>query len=187
MVVIKSVNAKTILDSRKEKTIFVSIKTNVGSFSASAPNGKSRGKHEVKPYKKNLEEDIKKIKQFSGYFSNEVIEKFDDLRRIEDFLEGHVGANTFFAIESEILKALSKEKNRQIWKLINPEAKKPPRLVGNCIGGGKHSQSDKKPDFQEFLLIPNSKSVKDSWEINKKTKAKKKRHKQSFLWLLTHG
>ena len=29
--------------------------------------------------------------------------------------------------------------------------------VGNCIGGGLHS-SGKKPDFQEFLLIPNEKT-----------------------------
>ena len=39
MVVIKSVSAKSILDSRKEKTIHVTIKTDVGNFSASAPNG----------------------------------------------------------------------------------------------------------------------------------------------------
>ena len=36
---IEAVNAKSILDSRKEKTILVSIKTNVGTFSASSPTG----------------------------------------------------------------------------------------------------------------------------------------------------
>ena len=41
MVSIKEVNAVTILDSRGEKTIKVSIKTNTGDFSASAPQGKS--------------------------------------------------------------------------------------------------------------------------------------------------
>ena len=47
-----------------------------------------------------------------------------------------------------------------------------PRLVGNCIGGGKHSEpvKGKRPDFQEFLIIPNSKSVKKSFEISKKAK-----------------
>jgi len=170
MVVIRGVSARSIFDSRREKTISVSIKTNVGNFSASAPNGKSKGKHEKKSYKKNLETDIKTIKKFGDYFSKEVIKKFGDLRRVEDIIEGHVGANTFFALESAVLKAMAKEQDKEIWQLINLDAKKFPRLVGNCIGGGKHSKINRKPDFQEFLLIPSSKSVKDSFKKNKKAK-----------------
>src|SRR3989344_2025267 len=105
MVVIKSVSAKSILDSREEETIEVSIKTNVGNFSASAPNGKSKGKHEAKSYKKNLEDDIKTLVKFSDYFTEEKVEKFDDLKRIEDIVHGHIGANTLFALESAVLKA----------------------------------------------------------------------------------
>jgi len=147
---IKEVSARAILDSRKEKTILVSIKTNVGEFSASAPNGKSTGKYEAKSYNKNLEEDIKKIKQLGEYFSDEFIEKFDDLRKVEDIADKQIGANSVFALESAILKALSKENKKEVWELINPNAKKIPRLVGNCIGGGKHSSSERKPYFQEF-------------------------------------
>ena len=168
MVIIRGVDAKPILDSRKEKTIKVSINTNVGIFSASSPDGKSRGKSEAKPYKKDLETDIKNLKKFSEYFSEEKIEKFDDLRRIEDIIDRQVGANTCFALESAILKALAKEQKKEIWELINPQSKKFPRLVGNCVGGGKHSQTDKKPDFQEFLLIPKTKTVKEAYELNKK-------------------
>jgi len=182
MVVIKGVSAKAVLDSRKEKTISVSIKTNVGVFSASAPNGKSKGKHEAKSYKKSLEGDIKKLKEFNDYFSEEKIEKFEDLRRIEDIVDRHIGANTLFAFESAILKALAKEQKKEIWELINSKARKLPRLVGNCIGGGKHSKITpkgvpqntafwgKKPDFQEFLLIPKFKSVKKSFETNQTAK-----------------
>jgi len=167
MVVIKSVTARAISDSRKEKTILVLIKTNVGLFSASAPNGKSKGKYEAQPYKEDLEGDIKTLKQFSTYFSKDEIEKFDDLRRIEDIVDRHVGANTLFALESATLKAVAKEQKKQIWQLINPQAKKFPRLVGNCVGGGKHSQNGKKPDFQEFLLIPKTNSVKENFESMK--------------------
>jgi len=167
---ILEVSAKSILDSRKEKTILVSIKTNGGEFSASAPNGKSTGKYEAKSYSKNLEEDIKKIKQLSDYFSDEEFEKFDDLRRVEDVSDKQIGANTLFAFESAILKALAKENKKEIWQLINPNSKNFPRLVGNCIGGGKHSSSERKPDFQEFELIPNEKSVEKSFEINKRIK-----------------
>jgi len=159
MVVIKSVSAKEIFDSRKEKTILVSIKTNVGVFSASSPTGKSTGKYEVKSYKKNIEQDIKTIKKFSDYFSKEVIENFDDLRRIEDIINGFVGANTLFALESAVLKAVAKKNKKEVWELINPThdfsskkntlkpVRKPkfPRLVGNCIGGGKHTQIDQTP------------------------------------------
>lgn len=168
---IRGVSAKTILNSRQEKTILVSIKTNVGSFSASSPTGKSIGKYEKKAYKKSLEEDVKLIKNFSDYFSEEAIEKFEDLRRIEDIVGGHIGANTLFALESAVLKAIANEQKKEVWQIINPEAKKLPKLVGNCVGGGKHSDSEKKPDFQEFLLIPKSKSVIKSFEINKKQKA----------------
>ncbi len=167
---ITGVSAKAILDSRQEKTILVSIKTNVGSFSASSPTGKSTGKHEKKSYKKSLDGDVKSIKDFNDYFSDEAIEKFEDLRRIEDIVDRHIGANTLFALESAVLKAIAKEQKKEVWQLINSNAKKFPRLVGNCIGGGKHSNSEKKPDFQEFLLIPDSKSVKKSFEINKKAK-----------------
>jgi enolase len=176
MVVIKEVSAKSILDSRKEKTIFVSIKIKSGkTFSASSPSGKSTGKYEAKSYKKNLEEDINAIKKFKDYFSEEILEEFKDLKRVEDILEGHVGANTLFAFESAVLKAIAFEKKKEIWEIINPEArklKKFPRLVGNCIGGGKHSSSNKKPDFQEFLLIPESTSPGKSLKTNKDAKEK---------------
>ncbi|MBU2052623.1 MAG: hypothetical protein KJ721_00060 [Nanoarchaeota archaeon] len=193
MVVIKGVSAKSILDSRREKTIQVSIKTNVGDFSASAPNGKSKGKRERKSYKKDLEGDIKALKNFGDYFSGEVLEKFKDLRRVEDIVDGHVGANTLFALESAVLKAMAKEQNKQVWELVGKPSRKLPRLVGNCIGGGKHSETTplpkgmtsedgclgaqkstklrgKKPDFQEFLLIPDSKAVKDSLKENQDAK-----------------
>ena len=177
MVVIKSVSSKAILDSRKEKTIKVFILTNVGKFSSSAPNGKSRGKFESKPYKKDLESDIKKISEFKDYFSKDIIEKFEDLRRIEDIIKNSVGANTLFALESATLKALAKEKKQEIWELINPNSKKFPRLVGNCIGGGEHSKliNNKKPDFQEFELIPKTRDVKKAFEKNLKDKEKFKK------------
>jgi enolase len=172
MVKIKDVTAKSILNSRKEKTILVSLKTTSGDFSASSPSGKSTGKYEKKPYKKSLEEDIKKIKEFSEYFSEENLEKIEDLRRIEDIVDGHIGANTLVALEFAILKAIAKEQKKQVWEIINPLQKKLPRLVGNCIGGGKHSQKEemKKPDFQEFLLIPKENSLKESFEKNRKIK-----------------
>jgi len=172
MVIIKAVDAKSILDSRNEKTISITINTNIGKFSASSPNGKSTGKYEAKPYKKSLEGDIKKIKEFSDYFTEEKIEDFNDLKKIEDIVDRQIGANTLFALESAILKALAKEKKKEIWQIIDAKSKKFPRLVGNCVGGGKHSSNEKKPDFQEFLLIPKTNSPSKAFEINKSIKKK---------------
>ncbi len=173
MVIVKEASAREILDSRKEKTIEITIKTKIGNFSASSPSGKSTGKYETKPYKKSLEKDIETINQFKDYFSQDLLEEFDDLRIVEDILEGNVGGNTIFAFESCVLKAIAQEKKKEIWQIINPEANKMPRLVGNCIGGGKHSEkAEKRPDFQEFLLIPNKKTVKENYETNKKAKEK---------------
>ena len=172
---IKEVSAAVILDSRKDKTILVSIKTNIGTFSSSAPNGKSKGKHEVVSYKKSLEEDINQLKEMSEYFKDEEYEEYDDLRKIEDITENHIGANTLFALEAAVLKAIAKEQKKEVWQLINPKINKKnasfPKLVGNCIGGGKHSTTEgKKPDFQEFLLIPNSNSIFTSWNNNRDAK-----------------
>ncbi len=168
--IIKKVWAKTLKDSRKDLTIEVFIKTDVGKFSASAPNGKSKGKNESKPYIKSIEGDIESLEKLSDYFSSEYIEKFDDLRRIEDIVKGHVGANTLFAFESAVLKGVSKEQKKEIWQLIDPDSKRIPRLVGNCIGGGLHSDGNKKPDFQEFLLIPEPHSAIEASRINLEAK-----------------
>ena len=170
--IIKGVKGKLIKDSRGELTVEIFIRTNVGKFSSSAPNGKSKGKYEAKPYVKSINKDIESLEKLSDYFSDEHIEKFSDLRRIEDIVKGHIGANTLFALESAVLKAVSKEQKKEIWQLINPDAKSLPRLAGNSVGGGMHSLTAKKPDFQEFLLIPHSKSPKENQKTNLEAKEK---------------
>jgi len=169
---IKEVKCKIISDSRNEDTVEVTIDTNVGKFTASSPNGKSKGNHETKPYKKTIEEDVLALEKLSDYFSSEYIDKFGDLRRIEDIVKGHIGGNTQLALEYAALKALAKEQEKQVWQLINPKANKIPRLLGNVIGGGLHSEfiDDKRPDFQEFLLSPKSNSAIESFKILKESK-----------------
>ncbi len=179
MVIVKKVGAKKIKDSRGDDTIEVKIKTDKGkTFFASSPQGKSTGKHEVKLYKKTIEDDIKTIKKISDYFSEEIIENFDDLKRIEDIAKGNLGGNSILALEYAVLKALADKKKKQIWEIVyesnKNKTKKFPRLVGNCVGGGTHSEelNGKKPDFQEFLLIPNLKNVEKSHTEIKNAKEK---------------
>jgi len=152
---INSISASAILDSRKDKTIQVAIKTNAGTFSASAPQGKSTGKFEVRCYKKSIDEDIKSLKNLSDYFSEDDFVEFDDLKKVEEVLDRHVGGNTLLALECAVLKAVAKESKKEVWELINEKAKKLPAQIGNVIGGGKHSEltNNRMPDFQEFLVI----------------------------------
>ena len=144
-------NAKEVRDTRGDKTIEVVLKTNFGTFRASSPNGKSRGKFEAKPWKGSLKHDISIVNNFSGRIE---LKDFDDLINVEEAFEKKVGANTMIALEYVFLKMLAKKKKRQVWQLINPNARKFPMPIGNVVEGGKHS-SGKRPDFQEFWFIPN--------------------------------
>lgn len=144
---IKEAIARIILDSRKEKTIEVSV----NGCATSAPEGKSKGKHEKLRYIRSLENDVRDIKNFKLDFE---INNFEDLEKVEEIVKGKIGANALFALEASILKALAKEKGIELWQLLNKDAEKFPRLLSNIIGGGAHS-SGKKPDFQEFLVTCN--------------------------------
>ncbi len=166
------VKAKSILDSRKEKTIQVIVKTKKGKFVSSAPFGKSRGKHEASPYFKSLNGDIRFINKLNnkGKELKKInLERFQDLKEVEGIVNGKIGANSLFAFESSILKAIAAEQEKELWQLLSRgKPKKFPMPVGNTIGGGQHTLIKKRPDFQEFLFIPKTKKFSDAVKLNKK-------------------
>ncbi len=168
---IREVTPQIILNSQNKKTIQVTLKTYEGKFISSAPSGESTGKNEVPAYNEDgIEKSFKMLKFFCNRklrHKNFKIKKVDDLKlliaEIKKFESryGRFGANVTYALETAFLKAAAKETKRELWQLINDDinqGKKPkmPMPVGNCIGGGVHSKfiNRKKPDFQEFLLIP---------------------------------
>lgn len=178
---VKEVSARVVKDSRGEDTIEVSLETYHGSFSASAPSGKSKGKHEVPSYhEKGLGFSVRMLNAIGKKMQNKnlMIKNIDSLKELKNFVGryegkyGRLGGNTHYALQTVFLKAASKELKKELWEFIfddlnlNSKTKKPkmPMPVGNCIGGGLHSSFDKKeknkkrPDFQEFLLIPNEKN-----------------------------
>ena len=88
---------------------------------------------------------------------------------------GKFGGNIYFAIEAAFLKAAAADTGKELWKFIHDDVnkgKKPkmPMPVGNCIGGGLHSKKikNRRPDFQEFLLIPNEKTYARAVTLNLK-------------------
>jgi len=170
--IIKSISISTIKDSRKDKTIEV----NVNGSRASSPSGKSTGKYETSCYRKTLFDDITKIK--SAKLIGLEINSFSDLKKIEKVLRKKLGANSLFALESAILKALAKSQKKELWQIINLKLKSPklPIPLGNAVGGGLHSHNKCPPTFQEFLIIPNKKkgNVKFMSRVHSKLKRKVK-------------
>ena len=160
---IKEVSARSVKDSRGEKTIEVSVN---GAEWASSPSGKSKGKYETPSYYTdgNLKFNVKFLNNWKKWLE---INEFNDLERVEEVIIDKLklkdvkdfGANALFAFESAVLKALAKEQKKQLWQVVNERVTRFPRPVGNAVGGGLHSSSFKKhPVFQEFLLIPKEKT-----------------------------
>lgn len=172
---IREVTPQIILNSQNKKTIQITLKTYDGKFISSAPSGESKGKNEIPAYN---EGGIEKSFRLLSYFckkklthKNFRIKKIEDLKSLIAEIKrfessyGKLGANVTYALETAFLKAGAKEKNKELWQLINDDVNKGirpkmPMPVGNCIGGGVHSnhKQRKKPDFQEFLLIPREKT-----------------------------
>jgi len=167
--IIHKISAKSVLDSRKQKTIQVIINTKEGNFSCSAPAGKSTGEHEVKSYAKSLELDIDFINNLDIENLNKILEKnntivnsdqaFNFLRFIEKLTNKNIGGNSLFALEASLLKAIAKKNKKELWEFLlggissessdSKDSKdtaksiriiKMPRFVGNTIGGGLHSK-----------------------------------------------
>jgi enolase len=179
---VQEVKPVLIRNSRKEKTIQIEVKTFEGKFFASAPSGKSKGKSEVAPYNsKGIVRSMKMLKVFCKKLENKnfMIKKVDDLKQLVELMKrfearfGNFGGNVYYAIETAFLKAAAANTKRELWELINDDVNeglkpKMPMPIGNCIGGGLHSKKikGKRPDFQEFLLIPREKTYSHAVTVN---------------------
>ncbi len=164
---IKEVNPKVIKNSRGERTIKVELKTYKGKFISSAPSGKSTGIHEVPAYsRRGLIHSMKLARILAERLQgkNFMIKDFEGLKEFENEIVkvenkfGKIGGNVRYVFHTVFLKAAAKENGKELWQFIKEDSKKVkmPMPVGNCIGGGLHSKG-KRPDFQEFLLIPDEK------------------------------
>jgi len=167
---IKKINAKSIRDSRGERTIQVIIKTSKGKFKTSAPAGASRGKHEVRQYLGSLDGDIGVVRNLDVEKINKLgLKRFNDLKKVEKIVGNKIGGNSLFALEASLLKAMAKEQGKELWDFLGGNNKRKIRSVGNSVGGGLHARGieGKKPDFQEFLFIANGKTFAECVKINK--------------------
>ncbi|MCX6742014.1 MAG: phosphopyruvate hydratase [Candidatus Pacearchaeota archaeon] len=170
--IIQGIRARKILNSRREETIAVRVKTLQGTFEASAPAGASKGQNEVCGFSpKGVNFSASFINALGQKIVNErmTFDKFEDLEKIEEIYRKAdktkrleiLGGNSLYALGAAILKAIAASYKLELWQFLNGHVKPVmPLLLGNCIGGGKHTREIEKPDFQEFLILPRAKSEK---------------------------
>lgn len=167
---IKELIARKIKDSRNEDTIEISIRTEHGTFVTSSPSGKSKGKHEVPAFVSGVEASIRMLKSKEDELRAIRVDRFRDLEAVEKIItRENFGANTLFALESSILKALAYENKKELWEMLKL-GNRLPRPICNIIGGGLHTEltGKKRADFQEFLIIPRLRNFFDSVQVAKK-------------------
>jgi enolase len=173
-----NVVARKILNSRKEATIEVVAEANGNRVTASAPSGASKGKHEVKDISsRGIDFSISFLDVLGRKLVNEKIsfESFEDLEKIEALVRQYdktpqlefVGGNSLYSIENAVLKLLALSQKQDPWKfLLQDKRAAMPMPLGNCIGGGMHVRQPNKTDFQEFLLMPKTRSFFDACFIS---------------------
>ena len=177
MVKILEIEPRLILNSRKEETIEIRVKTEDGVFISSAPSGASKGKYEKPAFSfRGVKGSIASLSALGEklIFNDYDFRNFEDLKLIENMIDKindkakkeMFGANAVYALEASVLKAIAASYGFELWQYLCKKPKILPMPLGNCIGGGKHIDSDKKTDFQEFLFLPKTKKFFDSQFIN---------------------
>lgn len=202
---IKEAKPILIKNSRGEQTIKLILDTYKGFFSCSAPSGKSTGSSEVPCYnKQGIKKSFDLFKQFCYFLQNKnfIIKSIDDLNKLNSLIKrfenkyGELGGNIWYVLQGAFLRAAARDAKLELWEFIHqdisPDSEiKIPMPVGNCIGGGLHTDSGKKPkpDFQEFLLIPEEKTFSKAVAKNiyahayakKLLKARKKNDENAWI------
>ncbi len=179
---IKEVIPSFVKNSRNHRSIQIEVVTYEGRFKVSAPSGKSKGKSEVASYnEEGIDKSMKLLHSFCKkiQYKNFIIKKLEELKKLSGLMQrfesvyGKFGGNVYYAMEGAFLKAAAADNKKELWKFINDDVNhglkpKMPMPIGNCIGGGLHSKKikGKRPDFQEFLLIPKEKTYSRAVTVN---------------------
>ncbi|MBN2197613.1 phosphopyruvate hydratase [Candidatus Wolfebacteria bacterium] len=177
---ITNAELKIILDSRGKDTLEAVFETGNFLVKASAPSGKSRGKHEafVLEPKKALEkfENIKK----------EILNKeFENQKEFDKFLisldgtpnKENIGGNMILVLSLAFARLAAKSQNLELYEYIRKNFQFPlslstkrrfPLPFFNVINGGVHSgNSQSKIEFQEFQIIPQVSDFKTAFDLGK--------------------
>src|SRR3989344_3628241 len=107
---------------------------------------------------KNISLEIESINAASKKLENVRINKFEDIKKIGSVLGFSKSATV--AAECAVLKTLSAEKRKPLWKILNPNAKKFPQLLVNVAGRQVHGHAGL--DLHEVLISPQIKNISEA-------------------------
>ena len=167
-IVINTVQAREILDSRGNPTVEVDVYLSDESFGrAAVPSGASTGEHEAVELRdgdqnrflgkgalnavRNVNQQIAPI--VKGY--NALDQKTLDKCMID--LDGtpnksNLGANAILGVSMAVSRAAAASQNLPLYRHLNSEARLLPVPMLNIINGGSHA--DNNVDIQEFMIFP---------------------------------
>ena len=167
------IKAREILDSRGNPTIETDVLTENGGFGrASVPSGASTGENEALELRDNDNRYLgkgvlKAVNNVNNIIKEELLgvdifnqEEIDNRMIILDGTKtkSNLGANAILSVSLACIKAAANEKDMELYEYIG-DKKQMPYPMMNILNGGAHTNN--KLDFQEFMIIPQNKDIKE--------------------------
>ncbi|MCJ7770434.1 phosphopyruvate hydratase [Candidatus Bathyarchaeota archaeon] len=177
---IKSVKAREVLDSRGNPTVEVDLVTENGLYRSMVPSGASAGQHEALELRDGDSKryqgmgTLKAVHNVNSIIAPKVIGMDCTSQKEVDHVmleidgtknKGKLGANAILAVSMAVTKAGAGAKGiplyQHIGELFGAKADTMPVPMCNVINGGKHAGQDNS--IQEHMLMPiKAKNFRDS-------------------------
>ena len=168
MAIIKTIQARQILDSRGNPTVEVDILLKNGGFGrASVPSGASTGSYEaVELRDQDTQQYLGKsvfnaVNNVNQTISNQIIDMdFNSHRELDKILiqldgtdnKNNLGANAILGVSLAFVHAQSNKMGVPLYELLLHDSPVLPVPMMNIINGGSHA--DNNIDIQEFMIFP---------------------------------
>ncbi len=178
MTKIKNIIGREILDSRGNPTVEVDVILENGIVGrASVPSGASTGSKEALELRDNDQERymgkgvLKAVRNVDSIIKANLVgrdvanqKELDELMIRLDGTENksNLGANAILGVSLACLKAAALDSGKPLYRYIGDGTTLPVPMM-NILNGGAHA--DNKLDFQEFMIIPIAKTIKERIRI----------------------
>ncbi|HCC06187.1 TPA: phosphopyruvate hydratase [Candidatus Nomurabacteria bacterium] len=181
---IKSISAEIINDSRNIPTLSVSVIDDLGNIGiCMVPSGASTGKYEAFELRDDgtSKGGVTKAQEIINTKINDALlgMDVDNQREIDNLLlkldgtsnKTNLGGNSMIGVSIAVAKSASKSVGKEFYEYLETLAEVTssitcPKLYFNLINGGKHANTQLA--FQEYHLVPQVESVKESLDIAQK-------------------
>ncbi len=175
---IKNIIGREILDSRGNPTVEVDVVLENGIIGrASVPSGASTGSKEALELRDNDQERfigkgvLKAVKNVDSIIKANLIgREVSNQREIDELMirldgtenKSNLGANAILGVSLACLKAAALDNKKPLYRYIGDGDTLPVPMM-NILNGGVHA--DNRLDFQEFMIIPIAKTIKERIRI----------------------